>query len=209
MRRIGPVTQFKVCRNEASHLRGNVYVQFALRDDAVKAQAAFTGRYYASMPLSPVFVPVTRWRSAICGFDYFSTVHPRNKSTITSTNQSQQCSHGNLLCNFLHVFPNLESTFDEADMDRTSGHHHMTAMKGTATPIDSDKIGSVSSSSPSTKRRRTEDERDERDRRKSNEEKRTKRNHDDDDSHHHKDKRKERDKHTRRDHRTDRRDKHT
>lgn len=181
MRRIGPVTQFKVCRNEASHLRGNVYVQFALREDAVKAQAAFTGRYYASMPLSPVFVPVTRWRSAICGFDYFSMVHPRNKSTITSTNtnQSQQCSHGNLLCNFLHVFPNLESVFDEADMDRTSGHH----LRSSVPPTDFDQMGSPSSYSVSTKRRRTEDEQQD-DRRKSNEEKSTKRKYDD--RHHHK-----------------------
>jgi len=46
-RQFGEIANFKVCRNAASHLRGNVYIQYKNIEDAVKAAQAFAGRFYA------------------------------------------------------------------------------------------------------------------------------------------------------------------
>jgi len=66
-RACGPLVQFKVCRNNAQHLRGNVYAQYENVADAARAIQMFTGRFYAGRQLFPEYVPVLKWRSAICG----------------------------------------------------------------------------------------------------------------------------------------------
>jgi len=91
---IGQVVQFKVCRNYASHLRGNVYVQYTDEVSAQKAFNAFRGRYYAAKQLTPEFVPITNWKSAVCG-----------------TYDKRRCPRGKE-CNFLHVFKNPDGQFD-------------------------------------------------------------------------------------------------
>lgn len=41
-------------------------MQFANVESAIKCFNAMNGRYYAARPLTPEFVPVTRWRIGIC-----------------------------------------------------------------------------------------------------------------------------------------------
>lgn len=49
----------QVCRNESSHLRGNVYVQFQSVDSALTAYSALNGRFYASKQVCMWCVLVT------------------------------------------------------------------------------------------------------------------------------------------------------
>ena len=44
----------QVCRNESSHLRGNVYVQFKSVDSAISAYNGMNGRFYAGKQVSLV-----------------------------------------------------------------------------------------------------------------------------------------------------------
>jgi hypothetical protein len=67
----------QACRNPAQHLRGNVYVQYADAADAMRAQAALSGRFYAGRQLLVDFVPVENWRVAVCGAAGAGTVSPR------------------------------------------------------------------------------------------------------------------------------------
>eukprot|EP01105_Mastigella_eilhardi_P028184 TRINITY_DN913_c0_g1_i1.p1 TRINITY_DN913_c0_g1~~TRINITY_DN913_c0_g1_i1.p1 ORF type:complete len:330 (+),score=56.99 TRINITY_DN913_c0_g1_i1:716-1705(+) len=97
--KFGEVVQLKVCRNHAQHLRGNVYVQYRNAADAAKSAAAFAGRYYAGRRLNPEFVPVVRWKPAICGL-CDKELCPRGKE-----------------CNFLHVFKNPNGLYADADRD--------------------------------------------------------------------------------------------
>lgn len=98
----GEIVNFKVCRNESSHLRGNVYVQFQSVDSALTAYSALNGRFYASKQITCEFVVVTRWRAALCG-EYMRSHH-------------KVCSHGTA-CNFLHCFKNPCGLYDWADWD--------------------------------------------------------------------------------------------
>ncbi|KAJ4460175.1 putative U2 small nuclear ribonucleoprotein auxiliary factor subunit-related protein 2 [Paratrimastix pyriformis] len=58
---VGPVVALRVSQNEAPHLRGNVYVQYAALRDAVAARLRFGARFYGGRPLMAEFCPVTRW----------------------------------------------------------------------------------------------------------------------------------------------------
>jgi hypothetical protein len=98
-RKFGRLVNFKVCRNFAPHLRGNVYVHYEKVEDAVEAYKAFNGRFYASKQLKPDFVPLTRWKPAICGL-FDRGLCPRGKD-----------------CNFMHVFRNPYGEYAEADRD--------------------------------------------------------------------------------------------
>ncbi|KAK3734361.1 hypothetical protein QZH41_016664, partial [Actinostola sp. cb2023] len=98
----GRVVQFKVCCNHEPHLRGNVYVQFSSENETAQAFAAFNGRWYAGRQLSCEYSPVTKWRSAICGF-FTRNRCPRGKN-----------------CNFLHVYRNPGNAFRNMDRDDSS-----------------------------------------------------------------------------------------
>ncbi|KAL1920605.1 uncharacterized protein VTP21DRAFT_982 [Calcarisporiella thermophila] len=87
----GRVIEFKVARNNASHLRGNVYVQYAREADASAAFKIMHGRFYAGKRLQCQFVPVTKWHLALCA-DY----------------EKGECLRGDE-CNFLHPYPTPSS----------------------------------------------------------------------------------------------------
>ena len=72
--RCGKVLQFKVCANASPHLRGNVYVQFLSEEDAGKACALFNGRWYAGRQLTCYLVTIEKWKSALCGKHYNSSL---------------------------------------------------------------------------------------------------------------------------------------
>ena len=91
--RFGKMLMFRVARNNAPHLRGNVYAHYERIEDAVTAMAGLNGRFYGGKKLVGEFVPVTRWKSAVCG------LADRNA-----------CPRGKL-CNFLHVFRNPDAAF--------------------------------------------------------------------------------------------------
>ncbi|MCO5595063.1 hypothetical protein L7F22_049100 [Adiantum nelumboides] len=106
--RHGEIVNFKVCRNESSHLRGNVYAQFQSVESAVAAYHAINGRFYAAKQITCEFVVVTRWRAALCG-EYMRSHH-------------RVCSHGTA-CNFLHCFKNPHGLYDWADWDSPPRSH--------------------------------------------------------------------------------------
>jgi len=97
-KKYGNMVNFKVCRNHASHLRGNVYAQYDTEDAARRAFMAFNGRFYATKKLVCEFVPITKWKPAICGL-FDRSICPRGKQ-----------------CNFLHVFRNPNGEY--ADEER-------------------------------------------------------------------------------------------
>lgn len=90
----GEIVHVRVCRNHSSHLRGNVYVQYKLEDEALAALRGLVGRYYAQKSIVAEFSPIIHWKSAVCGLY-----------------QKQTCQRGKL-CNFLHVFPNPGGVFE-------------------------------------------------------------------------------------------------
>ncbi|KAJ3214316.1 U2 small nuclear ribonucleoprotein auxiliary factor 35 kDa subunit- protein 2 [Dinochytrium kinnereticum] len=96
---VGKIVQFKVCRNMVPHLRGNVFVQYSTEQEAAKAVEIFDGRFFGGRRLSCELVPVSSWKTAICG------VYDRRK-----------CPKGDA-CNFLHVFNNPKNMYREADFD--------------------------------------------------------------------------------------------
>jgi U2 small nuclear ribonucleoprotein auxiliary factor 35 kDa subunit-related protein len=59
-RKFGKMINFKVCRNHAPHLRGNVYVHFERQEDAMSARNAFNGRFYAGKQLICEFAPLNK-----------------------------------------------------------------------------------------------------------------------------------------------------
>jgi len=87
-KRFGEIEQLRVCRNHSHHLRGNVYIMYRKKEEAMQAHKAFHGRYYAGKKLLIQFSPVVNWKSAVCGL--FTR---------------RQCERGKQ-CNFLHVFSN-------------------------------------------------------------------------------------------------------
>lgn len=64
---MGKITLVKVCKNTEPHLRGNVYVEFKTERDALSVFSSLYGRYYAGKQLTPVFVNIPSWKSALCG----------------------------------------------------------------------------------------------------------------------------------------------
>ncbi|KAL6184034.1 hypothetical protein ACLB2K_045441 [Fragaria x ananassa] len=101
--KFGEIINFKVCINGASHLRGNVYIQYSALESALVAHQSINGRYFAGKQISCDFINVTRWKVAICG-EY---VKSRYKT----------CSRGSA-CNFIHCFRNPGGDYEWADSDR-------------------------------------------------------------------------------------------
>ncbi|KAJ3286384.1 U2 small nuclear ribonucleoprotein auxiliary factor 35 kDa subunit- protein 2 [Rhizoclosmatium sp. JEL0117] len=97
---VGEVVQFKVCRNQTPHLRGNVYVQYKTPAQAAAAVQKFNNRFFGGMRLAAYLVTVPSWKSAICG--------------------TRGCPKGEM-CNFLHVFRNPGGLYKDADNDFGEG----------------------------------------------------------------------------------------
>ncbi|ORY46048.1 hypothetical protein BCR33DRAFT_765254 [Rhizoclosmatium globosum] len=76
---VGEVVQFKVCRNQTPHLRGNVYVQYKTPAQAAAAVQKFNNRFFGGMRLAAYLVTVPSWKSAICG----TRGCPRGKCAIS------------------------------------------------------------------------------------------------------------------------------
>ncbi|KAE9591923.1 putative transcription factor C3H family [Lupinus albus] len=101
--KFGEIVNFKVCKNGAFHLRGNVYVQYKSLDSALLAYNSVNGRYFAGKQISCNFVNLTRWKVAICG-EYMRSGF-------------KTCSHGTA-CNFIHCFRNPGGDYEWADLDK-------------------------------------------------------------------------------------------
>ncbi|MED6196336.1 hypothetical protein PIB30_046511 [Stylosanthes scabra] len=101
--KFGEIVNFKVCKNGAFHLRGNVYVHYKFLDSALLAYNTINGRYFAGKQVSCNFVSLTRWKAAICG-EYMKSGY-------------MTCSHGSA-CNFIHCFRNPGGDYEWADSDR-------------------------------------------------------------------------------------------
>lgn len=101
-RAVGTVNMFKCCKNFASHLRGNVYVQYSNNKEAMAALRVFNGRYYGGRTLSVDLCHIASWKAAICGL-FDKRLCPRNN-----------------ICGCLHVFRNPRNDFsvqDRTDFD--------------------------------------------------------------------------------------------
>ncbi|KAK1385812.1 Zinc finger CCCH domain-containing protein 5 [Heracleum sosnowskyi] len=99
----GEIVNFKVCKNGAFHLRGNLYVHYKSLDSAVMAYHAMNGRFFAGKQVKCEFVGVTRWKIAICG-EFM-------KSRLKT------CTRGTA-CNFIHCFRNPGGDYEWADWDK-------------------------------------------------------------------------------------------
>ncbi|KAL1831698.1 hypothetical protein ACET3Z_001349 [Daucus carota] len=99
----GEIVNFKVCKNGAFHLRGNLYVHYKSLDSAVMAYQAMNGRYFAGKQVNCEFVGVTRWKIAICG-EFMKT-------------RLKTCTRGTA-CNFIHCFRNPGGDYEWADWDK-------------------------------------------------------------------------------------------
>lgn len=67
LEKYGRIRQFKVCCNHEAHLRGNVYVEYSTRREAIKCFKALQGRWYGGKQLNVEFCNIESWNSAICG----------------------------------------------------------------------------------------------------------------------------------------------
>lgn len=67
MEKLGQVTQFRVMRNRAAHLAGNLLVEFDTERTALHAQRQLSGRFYAGCLLQPEFCTLESWKMAVCG----------------------------------------------------------------------------------------------------------------------------------------------
>ncbi|CAB4267677.1 unnamed protein product [Prunus armeniaca] len=111
--KFGEIINFKVCRNGAFHLRGNVYIHYKSLDSAVLAHQSINGRYFAGKQISCEFINVTRWKVAICG-EYMKSRY-------------KNCSHGTA-CNFIHCFRNPGGDYEWADSDRPAPKYWVRKM---------------------------------------------------------------------------------
>ncbi|CAH8431224.1 unnamed protein product [Heterobilharzia americana] len=104
--RWGRISVIRTCRNQADHLRGAVYVEFARGPSATwDAAEGCNGRWFAGRQLTCTVVRLGGgWREAICG------LYHRGK-----------CPKGDLNCNFLHVFLNPGET--TKDLQSTLWRH--------------------------------------------------------------------------------------
>lgn len=109
----GEIVNFKVCRNGAFHLRGNLYIHYKSLDSAVMVYHAMNGRYFAGKQVKCEFVSVNRWKIAICG-EFM-------KSKLKT------CSRGTA-CNFIHCFRNPGGDYEWADWDRPPPRFWVTKM---------------------------------------------------------------------------------
>ncbi|XP_034198573.1 zinc finger CCCH domain-containing protein 5 isoform X3 [Prunus dulcis] len=111
--KFGEIINFKVCRNGAFHLRGNVYIHYKSLDSAVLAHQSINGRYFAGKQISCEFINVTRWKVAICG-EYMKSRY-------------KTCSHGTA-CNFIHCFRNPGGDYEWGDSDRPAPKYWVRKM---------------------------------------------------------------------------------
>ncbi|RUP44262.1 hypothetical protein BC936DRAFT_149704 [Jimgerdemannia flammicorona] len=104
----------QVCKNHSPHLRGNVYVQYATETDTAAALEATRGRWYGGRRLTCDYVPVTKWKMAICGqFD------------------RGRCSK-HKQCNYLHPYRNPGGLYGDADRDFEHGPNSIVDRTGSA-----------------------------------------------------------------------------
>lgn len=92
-KKFGDLTMVKVCCNSEPHLRGNVYIEYKHKKDALLAYKEFQGRWYGGKQLNIEFVKIKDWGGAVCG-DFARRRCPKGKS-----------------CNFLHVFRNPKNEY--------------------------------------------------------------------------------------------------
>ncbi|KAI9193085.1 splicing factor U2AF 26 kDa subunit [Polychytrium aggregatum] len=81
----GEVEEMNVCDNVGDHLVGNVYIRYALEEDAQNAVDALNQRFYAGRPLYTELSPVTDFREACC-----------------RQYENSECQRGGF-CNFMHL----------------------------------------------------------------------------------------------------------
>lgn len=74
-------------QNLASHLRGNVYIEFESEEGAKQAWQALRVRYYKGRILDPELVPMVDWSASVCG------------AFIQGA-----CTRANENCNYLHLY---------------------------------------------------------------------------------------------------------
>ena len=84
MRKYGHIEEVVVSQNMGEHLFGNVYIKYVTEEEADKAMAGITGRYYNTKLLTPEYSPVLSFEDAVCGM--FRT---------------GRCERGDY-CNFMH-----------------------------------------------------------------------------------------------------------
>ena len=95
VRGCGRVKRFEVCANYASHLKGNVFVEFERTEDAARCRLALNGRWYNRRLVRCEFSCVGEFDKAICDVVYPDT--PRQ------VRGRRHCSRGRS-CNYWHVF---------------------------------------------------------------------------------------------------------
>lgn len=79
--------------NEAPHLKGNVYVEYASPDDAWRAWRALRLRWYGGRQIDAELIACGSWDTALCG-----------------ASKRSQCTRGRQACNYLHLRPSLQTS---------------------------------------------------------------------------------------------------
>lgn len=106
--KFGEVVRIFVCRNEAAHLRGNVYVEYKEKTSAVIAEKSFKGRWYDGRQTWPRFCTIDSWKAAICGLYHFLRIYTTHFCNLYFLYILDLFSRRNCIkrtkCNFLHVF---------------------------------------------------------------------------------------------------------
>lgn len=67
LEKFGRIKLFKTCSNHEAHLRGNVFVEYLTKREALISFRALNGRWYGGKQLSIEFCNIQSWRSALCG----------------------------------------------------------------------------------------------------------------------------------------------
>ncbi|KAK9761669.1 hypothetical protein K7432_013260 [Basidiobolus ranarum] len=133
--KFGNIQQLKICNNELPHLNGNVYVEYSTIAEASQAKEALDGRWYAGRQLTCEFVPIKKWKVAICGLF-----------------QRGRCSKGKE-CNFLHVYQNPKNLYQENDqrLGSTAIQTHIDSESNNN--MSTDKVEAVKQSQSSDRHR--------------------------------------------------------
>ena len=108
----GEIVEMHVMENLCDHLIGNVYVMFRTEQEAVDAQRAIHGRFYAGRAIHAEFSPIVNFVDSLC-----------------QVYQQKTCKRG-AFCNFMHIkHPSkrlLKDLYDEMymRMDKKYGPGH-------------------------------------------------------------------------------------
>ncbi|CAH1176038.1 unnamed protein product, partial [Phaedon cochleariae] len=147
----GKIKFFFTCCNHETHLRGNVFIEFAYTRAALKCYRGLNGRWYGGKQLSVQFARVNNWKSAICGkgepsfcyIEYLTKSLFQNncmKGTscivllthfILGLFNSQRCPKGNS-CNFLHVFRNPKNSYGYEEQRHWNSDHGKSKVHSTS-----------------------------------------------------------------------------